>query len=197
MEQTTTTDKACEQNENKGQERNMSTTRNSGGRSDWSLPSPWLFSRDLSRQGFSGSGMMNPFSMMRRMMEAMDAGFGEPALTPPVEVTTSDNQMVVRADLPGMKPEDVKVEVTDSAIVIQGERKYEQRHNEQGRYTTEVRYGSFYRTIPLPEGANADQIQAKFENGVLEVTAPMAAQQRARQIPISTSGQGVNAGGSR
>jgi len=94
---------------------------------------------------------------------------------------------VVRAELAGLKPDDVKLEIENDALVLHGERKYEREEEKGGVRRTEMRYGRFYRTIPLPEGANPDQARAKYENGVLEVTIPVSEPKNQRkQIPIQT-----------
>ena len=140
----------------------------------------------------------SPFSLMRRMSEEMDrtmarlvgqasGGGGLSTWVPAIEVAEREGQLQVQAELPGMKPEDVKVEITDDALVIQGERKEEREENQGGMYRSERRYGRFYREIPLPEGANPEQARAQFNNGVLEVTIPVAEQSsKRRQIPVSS-----------
>jgi HSP20 family protein len=91
----------------------------------------------------------------------------------------------VHAELPGLEPKDVKVDVENDALVIQGERRFEQEEKEGGVQRTERQYGLFYRSIPLPEGAKVDQAKAKFHNGVLEVTIPVPEQQSNRRtIPV-------------
>jgi HSP20 family protein len=129
---------------------------------------------------------MNPFSLMRRTLDMMSSEFGDMGFVPPVEISTVEGKYVIHADLPGMTPEDVKVEVTDSTLVLEGERRYESEANEGGMYRSERRYGQFCRSIPLPEGADVDHIQARFNNGVLEVIVPVDGQQ-SRQIPIEAS----------
>ena len=137
---------------------------------------------------------LNPFSLMRRMTEEMDHMFGEivsgggAAWAPAIEVLERDGKYIARAELPGMKPEDVKLEVTDEAIVIQGERKVEHEETKDGVHLTERQYGQFSRRIPLPDGAKIDEVRAKFENGILEVTVPLQEQQsKRREIPIEAS----------
>jgi HSP20 family protein len=141
---------------------------------------------------FTGS----PFALMRRMSEEMDRMFGDwgpnqntptslSQWSPAIEVAQRDGNYVVHAELPGLKPEEVNVEVADDALIIQGERKSQQEQNQGGIQRSERRYGQFYRSIPLPDGVNADQVQATFQNGVLEVRVPMPQQQsNRRQIPI-------------
>ncbi|HEV3467866.1 MAG TPA: Hsp20/alpha crystallin family protein [Pyrinomonadaceae bacterium] len=162
---------------------------------------------------FSGS----PFSFMRRFSEEMDrlfedfgfgrgwlapsfgrdffpAGFGEfgqTAWSPQVEVFEREGQLVVRADLPGLTKDDVKVEVNDNALTISGERKSEHEERGEGFYRSERSYGSFYRQIPLPEGASADDADATFRNGVLEITMPAPQRQsRSRRLEITEGGAG-------
>jgi HSP20 family protein len=150
----------------------------------------------------------NPFSLMKRMTEEMDRIFGEFGFergqgqgqgggsmwSPAIEVAEREGQYVVHAELPGLKPEDVKVELTDDTLVIHGERKSEHDENKGGVHRTERRYGQFYRSVPLPEGVNAEQVRAKFENGVLEVTIPVPQQQsNRREIPINTGSEATAA----
>ncbi len=136
------------------------------------------------------------FVLMRRFSEEMDWSFGHlfsqgstnsAAWMPAVEMYERDGQLQVRAELPGLKPEDVKVEVTDGALIIQGERKYEHEENKKGVYCSERRYGQFYREIPLPEGADVEQAKAQFNNGVLEIKLPVREQvSDRREIPIAS-----------
>jgi len=146
--------------------------------------------RELSR-------IDHPFSMLDRFADEMervfdDFGFGRSWVAPrwgqnwsnalrrtgsamwapAIEVYQRNNELVVRADLPGMKKDDVHVEVADNEITISGERRQEQETEREGVYRSERTYGSFYRTIPLPEGAITDQAKATFKDGVLEITVP-------------------------
>jgi len=140
--------------------------------------------------------------MMRRFAEDMDRmfeGFGFPGMerfrrsggterfSPQVDIFERDGKLVVRADLPGMNKEDVTVEVTENAIVIDGERKYEHEENEGGIYRSERSYGHFHREIPLPEGVKTENATANFKNGVLEVAleASQTAKNR-RRIDIQS-----------
>ena len=138
---------------------------------------------------------MNPFSVMRRMTEEMDRAFqtsnaangGSAFWAPAVEVSQADSQYVVRAELPGLKPEEVQIEVTEDGLVLSGERTFERDLEKGGVHRTEIRYGRFYRVIPLPEGANVDQAKARFDNGVLEVTLPLAEEAKRRRIQVETN----------
>jgi HSP20 family protein len=140
------------------------------------------------------SGSASPFALLREMTEWMDQAFqgdqpvgrGERGWTPAVEVREQDNKIVVCADLPGIEQKDVKVEVDENVLVIQGERKRESAEDREGLRRSERFYGTFYRAIALPENAKLDNAKAEFKNGVLEVTVPVdQSQMNRRQIPIA------------
>ncbi len=109
---------------------------------------------------------------------------------PAIEVRHKDNNLVVSADLPGIDQNDLKIEVDKDLLVLSGERKSEHSEQHQGWQRCEKMYGNFYRAIPLPEGANAEQAKADFRNGVLEITIPVQeAKATRRQIPIQGGSQ--------
>jgi HSP20 family protein len=129
--------------------------------------------------GFGRSGPMR-----RPMLDPSGGrqGAARTMWSPRIEVTERDGKLVVCADLPGLRKEDVKVDVSGDALVIQGERREQQ---ERPGYS-ERSYGSFYRSIPLPEGINPEQAEARFEDGVLEVSLPMPEreQQQRKRLEI-------------
>lgn len=155
---------------------------------------------------------MHPFTLMRRMSEEMDRIFSE-AFTggsgqdggrtagnwaPAIEIKQQGDQYIVCAELPGLNKEDVKVELQEGSLIIQGERKFEHDESTGGVHRTERRYGQFYRAIPLPEGANAEQAKARFENGMLEISVPVTQpQNQRRQIPIETGASGGSSQGTQ
>jgi len=107
--------------------------------------------------------------------------------TPQIDVSQRNNELVVRADLPGLSKDDLKVDVAEDAITIQGERRLEHEEEREGMYRSERSYGQFYRVIPLPEGAKTDQAKASFKDGVLEIIVPAPAEQatRGRRLEIT------------
>jgi HSP20 family protein len=142
------------------------------------------------------------FSLTRRMQREMSRVFSQAGLDftgggdntlntawmPTTEISYQDGNLVVSADLPGLSEKDVKVEINDDFLVIQGERKVERQDGEAGVRRTERRYGEFYRAIALPEGADAEKARAEFQNGVLRVSIPVAQpQSNRREIPIQTT----------
>jgi len=167
-----------------------------------------------------------PFSLMRRISDEMDrffesfglggrSGFfptgqggdwGEgrqsganlPSMwSPHIEVFERNGKLVIQADLPGIKRDDVNVRLEQDALIIQGQRQQQQTTNERGYYRSERSYGSFYRTIPLPEGIDTETATASFRDGVLEIEldAPRE-QQRGRTLEIRDGGSTSGAQGS-
>jgi len=143
----------------------------------------------------------SPFELMRRFTDEMDRAFSGFGLSsgfgagqsemwaPAVEVFRRGNNLVVRAELPGLNKEDVRVELTDDGLVIQGERRREHDEEQEGFYRSERSYGRFYRVIPMPDDVSEEQISAQFKDGVLEVSMPAPErQQKRREIPIEAGG---------
>jgi len=104
---------------------------------------------------------------------------------PDIDVVQRNNELTIKADLPGLRREDVLVDITDDAVTIQGERKLEREQEREGIYHTERSYGSFCRVIPLPEGAMSDQAKATFRDGVLEVIMPAPTASKGRRLEIT------------
>jgi HSP20 family protein len=135
-------------------------------------------------------GPRDPFSLLRQMTSELDRVFDDwsfnrwpffeaaPAdmvgWSPKIDVFERDNRLVTRVDLPGMKKEDVKVEVTDGYLALSGERKHEAEEKKDDFYRQEREYGSFYRAVPLPDGVKLEDVKATFAEGVLEVSVPLA-----------------------
>jgi HSP20 family protein len=158
--------------------------------------------------GYAGG----PFSLMQRISEEMDRlfesfgvgrnffpeemaqargvrGQGASLWSPHLEVCERNGKLLIQVDLPGVRREDVNVQIEPDAVIIQGERTQQTERNEQGYYHSERSYGSFYRTVPLPEGIDTDQAEATFRDGVLEIEMPMPQQQgRARRLEVRDAG---------
>lgn len=148
----------------------------------------------------------DPFSEMMTMQRDMNRLFsslGMPLYTskddgervswmPSVDVLKQGDDLVVRAELPGVKADDIEVSVTDDVLTIRGQRK-EERTEEEGNYLRkESSYGSFERQIMLPQGIDTTKIDAQYKDGVLTVSVPQAAKQvepQTKKIPIAGAGQ--------
>lgn len=155
----------------------------------------------------------SPFAMMRRMFEDMDRLFSDFGVgrddfgldltrsipqglwSPQIEVREKEGKLVVHADLPGLKPEDIQVNIEEGVLTISGERKNESENEEGGVYRCERSYGRFERRIGLPRGVDPNAIDAKFDNGVLELSAPLPKEEpRGRRIEIKGSSEARDLG---
>src|SRR5829696_5732855 len=148
------------------------------------------------RRGRGGGGFWDPLSEVNRMFDDVFGGLtrrpggrqtgGELAeWAPAVDVLQRDGDLVVRAELPGVSPEDVDIMLQNRVLTISGQRREEQEEQRGGYYVRERRSGSFSRSMTLPEGVDEDSIRARYENGVLEVTiAGAAAVREPRRIQV-------------
>jgi len=161
------------------------------------LPSLWTgdaftsmrrFAEEIDRffEDFDlGFGLRRPsFAGLRRELRRRERELEKAAWSPQVDVLEREGQLVVRADLPGLTKDNVKIEVTDDTLTIQGEREQKTEEKREGYYRSECSYGSFYRAIPLPEGAETTKASAVIRDGVLEVTMPVPKREEARGRPI-------------
>jgi HSP20 family protein len=148
----------------------------------------WPFGRSYDEYSAS------PIGLLRRMSDEMDRMFSPfrsslggnelAGWSPSVEVFERDGKLIVHADLPGLSKEDVRIQVANNNLIIEGERRREHEEDKGPLHRSERSYGSFWRSIALPEGANIDQARAEFNNGVLEISIPIPEEKQARQIPI-------------
>ena len=176
--------------------------------------------RGSSAVSYGGYGS-GPFSTMRRISDEMDrlfdsfgfgrgffppefgqgaqARYGDLGATalwaPHVDVVERDGKLLISADLPGVKKEDVKVEINPDSVTLQGQRRQEKSSSDRGFYQSERSYGSFYRTIPLPEGVNTEKASATFRDGVLQIEVPAPSQQsRGRTLEVKGDATGGSTG---
>ncbi len=148
------------------------------------------------------AGNMVRWEPMREMLslrEAMDKLFEESFVGPQwrslwpaeggaplaLDVFETDDALVVSAPVPGIKPEEVEINITGNTLVIKGETKAEEREEKGNYLRQEVRYGSFERSMDLPTDVQADKAEAVFENGMLKLTLPKAEQVKPRSIKIN------------
>ena len=132
-----------------------------------------------------------PFSDFAELRHRLDQAFRDLSegaqrggWSPSVDLVKKDDQMVLRADLPGIKPDEVKIEVEDDVLTVSGEHREEEKEEKEHYMRRERRYGSFSRSMVLPRGVQADNIEAKCENGVLEVTIPAPRGEEKQKVEI-------------
>jgi len=159
----------------------------------------------MRQHGWTGPQRYNrdPFSVVQQLSEEMDQLFdaffyGSPGgargrrsnlqtlWAPEIEVRERGNELRICVDLPGVAKENVKVDIEDGALIIQGERSEAQDEGGEGQgfRRSERRYGSFYRSIALPEGADLERAQANMKDGVLEIVLPMPQPRQAQRLEI-------------
>jgi HSP20 family protein len=151
----------------------------------------WQLSRDMDRMMSSvfGAGSAPLFgSNVRSMLQqGRDETWSTPmAWSPRIDVEQRGDSILIRADLPGVRKEDVQIEVTDEGLTIAGERREEREEggDDQGYRAIERTYGTFYRTVPLPQKVNIEKLTAKMRDGVLQITVPLDESSRPRRIQI-------------
>ena len=122
--------------------------------------------------------------MVERFFGDLQPGSSLTAFAPPIDIVDRGNEIVVRADLPGMEQKDIQIELQDGVLTVRGERK-EERQQEADNYRWSERWGgSFMRSITLPAGVDAAKIQAQFKNGVLEVHMPKKQESAPKKIEV-------------
>jgi HSP20 family protein len=120
---------------------------------------------------------------MDRVFEGLFSDFGDfssslfkmdskPSFSPRLNMSEGDNEIEVSAELPGIEEKDIQVTLKDGVLSIKGEKKMEEKKKEQSFYRVERHYGSFHRSVRIPEGIEADQIKASFRDGVLKINLP-------------------------
>src|SRR5262245_572877 len=134
----------------------------------------------------------SPFRDLAREMEDVFGRFfpgGSEERTswmPAVDMVDEKDEIVVKADLPGLDQKDIEVTVHDGTLTIRGERKAEKEEKKDDYYYAERSYGSFLRSLPLPAGVEADQVKATFKNGVLQVHLPKVKGAKGKTVEIKT-----------
>jgi HSP20 family protein len=110
--------------------------------------------------------------------------------TPAMDLVETDEHLVLKADLPGLEKDDVNIEIKDDVLTISGERKAHHEERKDGYHRVERAYGGFSRSLSLPQGVDADKVQADFDKGVLEVRIPKPAERRPHRVQIGATVNG-------
>jgi HSP20 family protein len=127
-----------------------------------------------------------PFRLMDELLRSTGNGNRVTGFTPPVDVHETEDEYLVKIDVPGVKSEDVNLEVNDNVLSISGSRVADETGAAQ---LVERPYGTFARTLTLPQGVDSDSIQAGYHDGVLELRIPKPAEQKPKKITISAAGK--------
>jgi HSP20 family protein len=142
--------------------------------------------------------VVNPQPFTRDVDRLFDAFFGGQGESrrwvPQMDLVEAEDHFVLKADLPGLDESDVSIEVQDGTLTISGERKAEHEQRERGWYRIERSFGSFSRSLTLPDRVDPDGIAASFDRGVLEVRIPKPEEHKPRRVQIKAGGAGENGG---
>jgi HSP20 family protein len=142
---------------------------------------------DLGRWERDMDRMMEDFFGRRFRPWSPERWFGGEGFdmkTPAVDVFEEKDDVVVKAEIPGMDKDNIEVTLSDSTLTIKGEKKKEEEIKEENYYRSERSYGSFVRTLELPKEVHADKVKAIFKNGVLEVRMPKTEEAKAKEIKV-------------
>lgn len=139
-----------------------------------------------------------PLRDMMTLRQAMDRLFEDSFVQPAgfavsgasgvaMDVFETDSEVVIKAELPGVKPDEVDVSIAEDVVTVKGEHKEEKEEKEANYFRKELRYGSFSRSVRLPASVNSGKAEAVFENGVLTLTLPKAEEVKPRKINVKTT----------
>ena len=148
---------------------------------------PWRPFMDLTRWERDMDRMMEDFFGRRARPWRPDRWFrgDEFEVRPPaIDLFEEKDDIVVKAELPGMAKDNIEVNLTDNLLTIKGEKKKEEEVKEENYYRSERAYGSFVRNIELPKAVHADKVKASFKNGILEVRIPKTEEAKAKEIKV-------------
>lgn len=148
---------------------------------------PWK----TKRQEETGRGL-SPMTGFRTEMDRLFDSFFGGAVSPwhgaewgpPLDVEETDREVHVRAEIPGVKPEDLEISISGNSLVVSGEKKESEEKREKGYVYQERRYGSFYREVPLPVAVDENNVQAEYKDGVLSVTLKKSEEALPKKIQV-------------
>lgn len=141
----------------------------------------------------------NPFSELQTLQDQIGRLFDPPfsrrddeslsrgSWMPPVDVAEEGDKLILRAELPGLKEEDIEIEFENGVLTLKGERSFEAEKSERNYHRIERSYGKFVRSFNLPRSVDADGIQASYDSGVLEIVIPKREEAKPRQIKVGKS----------
>lgn len=144
----------------------------------------------------------NPFDELASLRESMDKLFDDLLTTrrpgqrgetapilwqPAIEAYETDQDLVIRAELPGIAPKNVEISVSGDTLTIKGEARAEQDEKRRNYHRRELRYGSFVRSLTLPTGVQGDQAKAAYRNGILEIRVPKSERAKPKSVKVEVS----------
>ena len=137
----------------------------------------------------------DPFRELNTLDERMGRFFGKDwnaplsttAWNPSVDIFENDNEVVIKAELPGMAAKDIEVRLENNVLVLKGERRFEKEAKEENYHRIEREYGSFSRSFALPTAVNGDKVTAEYKDGVLKIVLPKKEETKAKPIKVAAA----------
>jgi HSP20 family protein len=152
------------------------------------LTEKWNPSRDLERFRHEVDDLLEKFGFARG---AFRKSWEFTTLRPAVESYVEGNKFVVRMELPGIDPQEIDIKVSGGVLSVRGSREQKEETKKRNFYRREIRYGSFERSMPLPEGIKAEDIKATYRDGILELTAAMTKEAAPKEVTVQVEGHGA------
>jgi HSP20 family protein len=148
----------------------------------WEI-TPWRPFRDLERMRREMDRVWDSFFREKPVVEAGEVGEWFPSL----DITETKNDIVVKAEIPGMDPKDIDISLTNDILTIKGEKKQEKEEKEENYHLIERSYGKFIRLVRLPGEVKSDKISASYKNGVLNITLPKSEEAKKKEVKIKVA----------
>jgi len=145
--------------------------------------------RQQHKEGFTMDLVrFDPFSLLSEMDRFFERGVAAtPTWAPRIDAFDRETELVIRVEIPGVKPEDVDITMEDRTLTISGKRQFEETTEPTGYHRREIFTGEFKRTLVLPEGLNAEEITAKAEDGMLSVILPRRPEVLPRKVKVGVT----------
>jgi HSP20 family protein len=148
---------------------------------------PWRPFMDLTRWETEMDRMTEDFfgRRMRPWWPSLWSRGGDSELIAPVvDIYEEKDDIVVKAELPGMTKDDIEVDISDTQLTLKGEKKKEEKIEEEDYFACERSYGAFYRSVELPKNVQADKVKGSFKNGILEIRLPKSEEAKTKEIKV-------------
>jgi HSP20 family protein len=153
-----------------------------------SLLEKWNPTRDLERFGHEVDDLLEKFGLERGAWRKDWESFA--TLRPAVESYVEGDKFVVRMELPGIKPQEIDIKVAGGVLTVKGSREQKDETSKSNFYRREIRYGSFERSMSLPQGIKAEDLKATYRDGILELTAAMPKEAAPKEVKVQVEGHG-------
>lgn len=155
----------------------------------------WNPLREMETIHHQMNRLFEPFFVRGGLDEGTDLAAG--AWVPPVDIEETSDRLVVRAEIPGMSPDEIDVRVENGVLTIRGERRFESERRDRNFHRVERSYGTFSRSFTLPTTVDTENVSARYEQGILELEMPRREEAKPRRIPIANQNRTLESSAER